>query len=344
MIAVKACGPAAHDGVDGGVGCAADQRDGRVARHAAQRLDLIGDRRTQPRQGQVALRAERGGVKPGGMQQEAHRGARRGVPVAQAVAHRQDRLAPDQRLAQDRGEKARSRAVGRTRADADRGQAQAYPIEKATARIVGQQQFADRLLRAVAGERRQVEMLRHRVGQGRAENRAGRGEHDARAISIGQMRDADRLEERAGAVEVDPVALVEIDFGLGRDDGGEVEDDAGACRDQRLGRAGQGKVCRAAIGGAGKARGGGGSHDIEQQQVVVPPRGHEPRGKFAAQHPGGPDDGDGHGSLSLPCVRGNLTCQRAPVVGGERIFVRKFLQEFSYENSWPPAGIFLAKR
>ena len=49
------------------------------------------------------------------------------------------------------------------------------------------------------------------------------GEDEARAPAGG----AHRLEEHAGAVEVDPHAEVEVGLGVGTDDGGQMPDDVG---------------------------------------------------------------------------------------------------------------------
>ena len=48
---------------------------------------------------------------------------------------------------------------------------------------------------------------------------------------------ADRLQQRARAVHVDAVALVELLLGLARDDGGEMEDHVGPVGDQLVGLA-----------------------------------------------------------------------------------------------------------
>ena len=71
-----------------------------------------------------------------------------------------------QRLADDVGEEARGRLVGLARPHADRRQADADAVEEAAPRIVGEQQLADRLLRAVAGQRRREELVADRSGKG----------------------------------------------------------------------------------------------------------------------------------------------------------------------------------
>ena len=98
-----------------------------------------------------------------------------------------------ERLAEDAGEEAGGRLVGLARPDADRRQANADAIEKALPGIVGKQQLADRLLRAVAGQRRREELVADGLGERRAEHRDRRGEHHPRLVADAFL--ADRLEE-----------------------------------------------------------------------------------------------------------------------------------------------------
>ena len=91
--------------------------------------------------------------------EEAHGRARAGVPVAHALRDGQHRFLAGQRLAQDAGEEARGRLVRLAGPDADGRQADANAVEEAAARIVGEQKLADRLLRAVGGERRVEELV-----------------------------------------------------------------------------------------------------------------------------------------------------------------------------------------
>ena len=108
---------------------------------------------------------------------------------------------------------------------------------------------------------------------------------------------ADRVEERARAVEVDAVALVEIRLGLAGDDGGEVEDDVRAGRDGARRLAGKGEIGRARIELAREAGGRIGRHDIEQGECRDRAaaehafRG-EAGGELAADHAGRADDQD----------------------------------------------------
>lgn len=69
------------------------------------------------------------------------------------------------------------------------------------------------------------------------------------------MSKADRIEEIARAVEIDPVALVEIQFGFTGDDCRQMEDDIRAPLDELLGFAGSGKVAFACNDRSGKTCG-----------------------------------------------------------------------------------------
>ena len=198
-----------------------------------KRLDLLADGGADARHAEVAPRAELRGVEARGVQQEADRGARRSEPVAHGFRHRQHRFLAGERLADDAGEEARRRLVRLARAHADRRQADADAVEEAAPAVVGEQQLADRLLRAVARERRVQELVADRLGKRRAEHRDRGGEHDARLVVLVVL--SDRFEKAPRAVEVDPVALLEVRLGFARDDGGEMEDEIGARGDELLG-------------------------------------------------------------------------------------------------------------
>src|SRR5690606_27603261 len=98
------------------------------------------------------------------------------------------RLLADQRLAQDVGEEAGGGEVGLARADGDGGEANADAVDKALARIVVAQQFANGLLGAVAGERRAEELVADGVGERRAEDGDRGGEDETR--QVGAILDA----------------------------------------------------------------------------------------------------------------------------------------------------------
>ena len=117
------------------------------------------------------------------MQQEAHCGARAcdtsGARLSATGSTASWPTRGSRRILEKKPEAAllglpgRMQMVGRLNADA---------VEKAAARIVGEQQLADRLLRAVAGERGREEFIVDRFGEGRAEHRDRRGEDEARHI------------------------------------------------------------------------------------------------------------------------------------------------------------------
>src|SRR5262249_43305813 len=151
-----------------------------------------------------------------GMDKEADRRTRRRVPVPNRLRRWQDRLLAGQRLAQDVGEEAGSRLVGQTGTDADGRQADADAVDEAAAGIVGEQQLVDRLLGAVAQQWRVEELVADRLRERRAEHRNRGGEDETRPIAVADL--ADGVEQHPGAVEIDAVALVEIELGLARDD------------------------------------------------------------------------------------------------------------------------------
>ena len=135
-------------------------------RDRAQRLDLLGDGRREARHGQRPPRAQRRRIQLRRVDEKADGGARARNPVPHVFRHRQHRLLADERLAHDVGEEAGRRLVGLAGPDADGRQADADAVEKAAARIVGQKQLADRLLRAVAGQRRREELVADQPGNG----------------------------------------------------------------------------------------------------------------------------------------------------------------------------------
>src|SRR5690349_2514240 len=66
---------------------------------------------------------------------------------------------------------------------------------------------------------------------------------------------ADRVEQRAHALEVHPIALVEIDLGLAGDDAGEMEDRVGPGRDELFGLARRREIA---------------GHDVDRGQRLAP--------------------------------------------------------------------------
>ena len=77
-----------------------------------ERGDLLGHRHGQTRHGQRPARAHSACIQRGGVAHERHRCTRPGVPVHDAVGHRQHRLLAGQGLADDVGEEPGGRLVG----------------------------------------------------------------------------------------------------------------------------------------------------------------------------------------------------------------------------------------
>ena len=81
-----------------------------------------------------------------------------------------------------------------------------------------------------------VDLFRER----RAEHGDRRGEHQPRLVAVAGV--ADRLDQMARAVEIDPIALVELGLRLAGDDGREMEDHVRPVGEQAGGGARIGKV------------------------------------------------------------------------------------------------------
>ena len=223
------------------------------------------------------------------------------------VGDRQYRFKPCERFADDAGEKTGGRLVRLAWTHADGGQADADAVEDAAPVVVGEQQFADRLLRAVGGERREMEVVGDRGRERRAIDRDRGGEDDLRLIAGG----ADRFEQRAGAVEIDVVALVEIGFGLARHDAGEMEDHLRPAGDQLLRRARCGEIAGRDIDLAREARRLFRRHHVGQRQLVDRLTVElavldQPRGELAADHAGGAGDQNMHLTSSRYSFVGRL--------------------------------------
>ena len=105
------------------------------------------------------------------MHEETDGGTRRGMSMAHVERNRQDDILPVQRLANDAREKAGGGLVGFARPDADGRKADPDAVEEAAPRIVGQQQLADGLLRAIAREGRQKELVADGLREWRSEYR-----------------------------------------------------------------------------------------------------------------------------------------------------------------------------
>ena len=100
-----------------------------------------------------------------GMNEKADRRARARMRMQHAFGDRQDRLLAGERLADDAGKETRRRLVRLAGPHADRRQPDADAVEEAASRIIGEQQFADRLLRAVGGERREMKFVGDRIAE-----------------------------------------------------------------------------------------------------------------------------------------------------------------------------------
>ncbi|MNE10204.1 hypothetical protein D3C80_1029060 [compost metagenome] len=162
--------------------------------------------------------------------------------MTHVLGDRQDCFLSDKRLAQDAGEEAGGCLVRLSGADADRRQTDADTIEETAPAVIGQQQFAHRLLRAVTGERRQMEIIGDRIGQGRTDDRDRRGEDDARKITVLLVFKPDGIEQIACTVEVDAIALVEIEFRFAGNDRRQMKNDVRPRGDQLLRLAGQAEI------------------------------------------------------------------------------------------------------
>ncbi len=143
-----------------------------------------------------------------------------------------------ERLADHRGGKGRGGAVGPPRPHDDGRQPERAAVDKPLAAVVVDQQFADRLLRAVGGLRGQRGVVADRRRQRAAIDRERAGEHHARA---GAERAAG-VEHGARAVEIDAIAEIGVGLGLAADHRGEVEHRMGAGRDHPAHRLAVGDV------------------------------------------------------------------------------------------------------
>src|SRR6266542_2807772 len=207
-----------------------------------------------------------------------------------------------------------SRLVGLARPHHDARQTDTDAVAEAAPGIVGEQRFPDRLLRAVGGQRREMKIVGDRGRKWRAEHRDGGGVDQARPIAVADR--TNRFEQRAGAVEVDAIALVEIEFGFAGDDAGEMKDHLGATRD-RLG----GFFGRRQIGGDGLGLSFevfllGGGNNVKQGQLVDRLAAKrallaEPLGQLSADHPGGASDENLH-VLRAPAHYSRVPDKRAP--------------------------------
>ena len=106
---------------------------------------------------------------------------------------------------------------------------------------------------------------------------------------------ADGVDQISRAVEIDPVALVELGLGLAGDDRGEMKDHLGPTGNQRRRGAGIGKVGRHDLDRDRRICGLGGRHHVLQRHagdVVLAEAAvaQQPFGQFAADHAGGAEN------------------------------------------------------
>jgi hypothetical protein len=104
------------------------------------------------------------------------------------------------------------------------------PSTKPRAGVVGQLELAHRLLRAVGGQRREMEFIADHVGEWRAIGGAGRREDQPRPVAVADG--TDRLEQREHAVEIAAIALLEVELSLGGHDARSVKDELRAPGDE----------------------------------------------------------------------------------------------------------------
>src|SRR5262245_6117898 len=224
--------PARDNACDEIVVLAADAPRDPLAGDALERRDLLRHRAAHARHRETDARSERVARQRRRVQEEPHRGARAGVRVHDRLGDRQYRLLAGERLANDAGEEARGCLVRLARPHHDGGEADADAIAEAASGVVGEQRLADRFLGAVGGERREMEVVGDRRGKRRPEHRdRGRVDEPGPIAVAGR---ADRLEQCAHAVEIDPIALVEVELGFARDHAGEMEDHVGTETDELL--------------------------------------------------------------------------------------------------------------
>ena len=130
-----------------------------------------------------------------------------------------------------------SRRVGEAGPDTDGRQTERQPIEKTATGIVLQQQLADGLLGAIAGQRCGEKTIVNLIGHRRTEDSNRRREDETRAITVRLGKLAYRVEQVTGSLQVDPIALVEVLFGLARHHGRQMDDHIRTTADKLLCRA-----------------------------------------------------------------------------------------------------------
>src|SRR5262245_46857629 len=151
--------PAFDDARDQRILGAANARGNALAGDAPQRRDLLGYGAADARHRKIDAGTERVARQTRRVHEEADRGARARMGMHHRLRNRQHRFEARQRLADDPGEETRRRLVGLARPHHDARQADTDAVAEAAPGVVGEQRFADRLLRAVGGERREMEVV-----------------------------------------------------------------------------------------------------------------------------------------------------------------------------------------
>lgn len=204
----------------------------------AQRVDHLADADAEPGDVDRARVAEGGS---GGVvrdNQIVDDRARRNHPHARPGRHRALGVDAGQGLANDAARERRCSAVRSAGTNGHRRQPQAAPVDVALACHVVDEEFADRLLRAVRRLRAERRIVGHRVGERPAEDR-----ERAREDELRRPRErAAGVEQPSRRIEVDAHAEAEIGFGGAAHGRGEVEHRVGARREHALDRRGIGEI------------------------------------------------------------------------------------------------------
>src|SRR5581483_1789405 len=112
------------------------------------------------------------------------------------IGNGKKRLLARERLPDDSGEEPRCGLVRLSRPDTNGRQPDTDSVEESAPRVVGEQELANRLLRSIRGQRREMKFVGDRGREGRAIDGNGRGEDDLRHISCRTYG----LEQRPGSV------------------------------------------------------------------------------------------------------------------------------------------------
>src|SRR5262249_21889794 len=154
--------------------------------------------------------------------------------------YRQCGFQTGERFADDPGKESRGRLVRLARPHHDAGQPDAYPLAKPAPRVIGEQRLADRLLRAIRGERREMKLVGYRRWKRCPEHGDRGGIDEPWPVTVADC--SNRLEQGAHAVEIDVIAFVEVELGFTRNDAGEMEYGLWAICDRLYRLSGSGQI------------------------------------------------------------------------------------------------------